>query len=211
MSVQSVLLPAVGEDRDGATAVGRDDVEVAVPVHVAHRHGGRLRAGRKVNPGCEGAIRHLEEDGDVVRVPVRRDDVRPPVPVQVTDRHRAGEEVVGGFDVGTGKVSAAVVVEHGNAAVRAHRHQVHVRVAVEVRRGHRGGRAFDRQVRPTPVRRCRDIAALVPEDAQIRRPVAVVALLREFRAVGRDDVGAVLTVKIGDEDGDRIPAAFEDR
>ena len=67
---------------------GGDQVEVAVPIHVRHRHGPRGVTHRKELRSLEGAIGFPESDRHIIRVGVGGDQVGAAIPVDVPHCHR---------------------------------------------------------------------------------------------------------------------------
>ena len=81
----SVSMP--GQDGDVVRASVRDDdVDEAVPIHVAEGDGGRIVTDRQTTLWRERSIAVAEKQREVVRAGVGHHQVQPPVSIQVGDR-----------------------------------------------------------------------------------------------------------------------------
>src|SRR5262249_18344822 len=71
----------------GAGGVGRDEIEVAVAIHVGYRQAIGIRIGGDVGGGLEGAVAVAEEHADVIAPLVGSGNVEAAVAVDVGDHH----------------------------------------------------------------------------------------------------------------------------
>ncbi len=185
---------AAEQGADVARAVaGRDQVEGAVAVELAHREPDRERGDRVARVDRERAVPHPAralalEDRDRVAGGVDERDVGDAVAVEVRDHHPAHAPRSRAVDRRQAEAAGAVAVEHGQAAVAlVAGDEVELPVAVHVGERHDVGHAAGRDRLGGP-----------------QRAVAVAEQHRHALMVGGGhDVRVSVAVDVGDHDAQR--------